>query len=129
MNLIKNVNDLKVDLLHNRNEGTIAWFLHRLTGLALVSYIFLHLIVLGSNSLFGPGSFDRLMGSFENPLFKILEIGLILVIGFHMLNGLRVIIADFFDMTRQHRLMFWLVILLTVMVLVITLLVFLPKIK
>jgi succinate dehydrogenase / fumarate reductase cytochrome b subunit len=114
--------------LLNRNEGTVAFILHRLTGLCLVGYIFLHLVVVGSKFIFGGNSFNILMGTFETPLVKAMEIGLISVIAFHVLNGLRIIVVDFLTITRTQRVMFWLVMALCVTTFVIAVIVFLPKI-
>lgn len=119
MNITKNINDIKTDILRNRNIGNFSWLLHRITGLLLVFYICLHLCVLGSSVLFGEKIFNLLMENFDRPLVKIMEIALIGVVGFHMLNGLRVIFADFFGMTRAHRILFWIVMLILITALVI----------
>ncbi|MDI6787167.1 MAG: succinate dehydrogenase, cytochrome b556 subunit [Planctomycetota bacterium] len=126
--MLKKILSIKDEVLHNRNEGTFAFILHRLTGLCLTSYIFLHLVVVGSDFIFGRGAFGMLMGSFEKPLFKILETCLICVIAFHMINGLRIIIADFLSITRAQRFMFWVVIILCLLVFILTSLVLVLKI-
>src|SRR3989339_689131 len=106
--MIKKIFSVFGELMLNRNEGTVAFILHRLSGLCLVGYIFLHLVVVGSEFIFGKGSFNWLMGTFENPLIKALEICLISVIAFHLINGLRIIVVDFLNITRTQRAMFWL---------------------
>jgi succinate dehydrogenase / fumarate reductase, cytochrome b subunit len=116
------------DIWFNRNEGTIAFVLHRLTGLCLAGYIFLHLIVVGSDFIFGKGVFNQLMGTFEIPIIKALEICLIGVIIFHLINGLRIIVIDFFIGAKNQKTLSWLVFILCVLFLVITVLVFLPHI-
>lgn len=116
MNIIKNIADIKTDALRNKNVGTFAWLVNRFTGLMLVFYLCLHLCVLGSNLLFGDGSFDLLMGNFTRPLFKLMEVGLIAAIAFHGINGLRIIIADFFGLTKYQKELFWgtMVIVITI---------------
>ena len=126
--MIKKIFSVFGELMLNRNEGTAAFILHRLTGLCLVGYIFLHLIVVGSNFLFGGNSFNILMGTFETPLVKVLEICLISVIAFHIINGLRIIVVDFLTITRTQRLMFWVVMAFCISAVIITAVVFLPKI-
>ena len=126
--MIKKIFSVFGELMLNRNEGTVAFILHRLSGLCLVGYIFLHLVVVGSEFIFGKGSFNWLMGTFENPLIKALEICLISVIAFHLINGLRVIIVDFLNITRTQRAMFWLVMLLCVAAVITATVIFLPKI-
>ena len=126
--MIKKIFSVFGELMLNRNEGTVAFILHRLSGLCLVGYIFLHLVVVGSEFIFGKGSFNWLMGTFENPLIKILEICLISVIAFHIINGLRVIIIDFMNITRAQSAMFWVVILLCLAGVITATVIFLPKI-
>lgn len=126
--MIKKIFSVFSELLLNRNEGTVAFILHRLTGLCLVGYIFLHLVVVGSDFIFGKNSFNTLMGAFETPIVKALEICLISVIAFHIINGLRIIVVDFLTITRTQRAMFWLVMVLCILVVIITTVIFLPKI-
>ncbi len=124
INFFKNLADLKNDLNLNRNTGTFAWFLHRVTGLLLTFYIFMHLVVLGSEFWKGPGSFNDLMGRFEQPLFKFLEFGLIGVISFHLINGLRIILSDFLLLTRAHKKIFWIGAVIFIAVMIITSIIF-----
>ena len=126
--MIKKIFSIINELMQNRNEGTVAFILHRLTGLCLVGYIFLHLVVVGSEFIFGKGAFNILMGTFENPLVKVMEIGLISVIAFHIINGVRIIIVDFLTVTRTQRAMFWVVIIFCITAVIITTMIFLPKI-
>ena len=126
--MIKKIFSVFGELMLNRNEGTVAFILHRLSGLCLVCYIFLHLVVVGREFIFGKGSFNWLMGTFENPLIKALEICLISVIAFHLINGLRIIVVDFLNITRTQRAMFWLVMLLCVAAVITATVIFLPKI-
>ena len=76
------------------HPGFIAWVLHRLTGAGLAAYLILHLYVL-SNLAKGPGSFDQLMNTFDNPLVKLLEICLMGVVVYHTINGLRIVFLDY----------------------------------
>ncbi|MBI5777844.1 MAG: succinate dehydrogenase, cytochrome b556 subunit [Planctomycetes bacterium] len=126
--MIKKIFSVFCELVLNRNEGTMAFILHRLTGLCLVGYIFLHLVVVGSNFIFGGTAFNTLMSTFETPLVKLLEICLISVIAFHSINGLRIIIVDFLNITRTQRALFWVVLGLCVSAVIITGVLFLPKI-
>lgn len=121
---IGNINDI----LLNRNAGTFTWLIHRLTGLALAGYIFLHLVVLSSEFVFGPGTFNTLMGTFKYPLFRALEVCLIGVIFSHLLNGLRVIAIDLFGLTRKHVVILWIAVGLFVAGMIVTLVIFVPHI-
>ncbi len=75
------------------HEGFVAWILHRITGLLLIFYLFLHEWVIAT--LQNPTSFTKAMAMLENPVFKLLEVGLWLVASYHAINGLRVILVNF----------------------------------
>lgn len=92
--------------MHYRwKTGMWAWVLNRITGLALVGYLAMHIMVI--SNLHNPAKFDatmRFLGSWE---FRLLEIGLFLVVLYHALNGIRVIIVDFFGGAVHHARIFW----------------------
>ncbi|MCK4908892.1 MAG: succinate dehydrogenase, cytochrome b556 subunit [Planctomycetes bacterium] len=128
MNIIKNIKDLKNDLLLNKNTGTLAWIMHRVTGLLLTLYIFMHLCVLGSELWWGAGAFDALMGNFHKPVFKAMEFCLIGVIGYHIINGIRIILADFLIKTRGQKKLFWLFMVILAAGMIFTLIFFVQDI-
>lgn len=86
--------------------GMVAWMLHRLSGLALIVYLCMHIVVI-HNLAYGPEHFDEVMSILGSPMFKVLEIGLFGVILYHAFNGLRVIIVDFWGGTKIHKKLFW----------------------
>ena len=97
------------DLGYHNFIGSWAWILHRLTGLALVFYISLHIWVINTLNQ-GPEKFENVMNLLSTPLFKYLEIGLWGVILFHAFNGIRVVIVDFFKGALSHKKLFFFLI-------------------
>lgn len=85
--------------------GTLAWILHRLSGLALIFYLLLHVWVI-HHLIKGEASFDGIMETFSSPLFKFLEIGLVGVILYHLFNGLRVTLIDMGVMVERQKVLF-----------------------
>jgi len=67
--------------------------LHRLTGLGLVGYFLLHILVTTSRA-FGQGPWDRVMGTLQSPLFKVGEYLVFLAFAFHAVNGIRLCIIE-----------------------------------
>jgi succinate dehydrogenase / fumarate reductase cytochrome b subunit len=110
----------------NPDVGTWSWLLHRITGLILVFYTFMHFFAL-SSSVGGASTFNAWLANLQTTLTHLLEIGLVAVIGFHLLNGLRITIADFFLLTKPHKTLFWIAMIIFVIFMVITLIVFLPR--
>jgi succinate dehydrogenase / fumarate reductase cytochrome b subunit len=72
-----------------RHLGTWAFVANRLTGLGLVGYLYLHLVIL-STLLRGPEAWDGLVELFRHPLFLAFDVLLVLGLAVHGLNGLRV---------------------------------------
>ena len=99
------------DLNYYKFLGSWAWILHRLTGLALIFYLSLHIWVI-STLTSGAEKFNEVMKFLGSPLFKYLEIGLWFVILFHAFNGIRVLIIDFSKGSLYHKKLFW--ILMTI---------------
>ncbi|MGH9591401.1 MAG: succinate dehydrogenase, cytochrome b556 subunit [Terracidiphilus sp.] len=86
--------------------GTTAFYLQRVTGVLLLGYLLIHVHtvhMIGD----GPAAFDRALKMFENPLFRLLEIGLLGVVILHALNGIRIIAIDFGVATRRQKRLFW----------------------
>ena len=94
------------DFFLNFNTGMIAWLLHRVTGALLVIYFFMHAFVIGS-AIRGGVKFDAALAKVQTPVFHILEIGLIGVIFFHLINGLRLVIIDLTTLSKAHKILFW----------------------
>ena len=79
--------------------------LPRLTGLALLSYLFLHVHTI--HMLRNPAAFDAALNQFRSPLFKCLEIGLLATVILHGLNGIRITMVDMGVALTKQRQMFW----------------------
>jgi len=85
-----------------RHLGTWAFVLNRLTGLGLVAYLYLHLIVL-STLLRGPEAWDGLVAVFRRPVFLALDVLLVLGLAVHGLNGLRVALVGSGLLVDRHK--------------------------
>jgi len=85
-----------------RHLGTWAFALNRLTGLGLVAYLYLHLIVL-STLLRGPEAWDGLVAVFRRPVFLALDVLLVLGLAVHGLNGLRVALVGSGLLVDRHK--------------------------
>jgi succinate dehydrogenase / fumarate reductase cytochrome b subunit len=86
--------------------GGWAFALNRLTGLGLVLYLFLHLIVL-SLLLRGEAGWDAFIRLARSPLFLTFDVVLIFGILYHGLNGIRVGMVGMGYGARSHRAVFW----------------------
>jgi len=96
-----------------RHAGYVAFALHRATGILLVLYLFLHFGVLTS-LLAGRQAYDGMIGLMTNPVTEVLELGLIFVILFHGLNGIRLVLMALDIGTRWHEAMFWIALVASI---------------
>ncbi|MBD3166160.1 succinate dehydrogenase, cytochrome b556 subunit, partial [bacterium] len=94
------------NLRYRWQTGMTAWVLHRLTGLALVFYLTLHIWVVSSLQK-GEVWFEQVMGFVQSPFFRFLEVGLFFCVIYHTMNGLRLIAIDFFGATEKHAPLFY----------------------
>jgi succinate dehydrogenase / fumarate reductase cytochrome b subunit len=67
--------------------------LHRLTGLGLLAYFLMHILVTSTRA-FGQGSWERAMGAVTGPFFKVGEYLVFLAFAFHAVNGVRLGIIE-----------------------------------
>lgn len=86
--------------------GFWAWLLMRITGVLIVLFLMVHLLVLSRLGL-GREAFESFVRLTDHPVMKLLELGLTGAVIYHALNGIRVCIMDFgWGLYAQKRL-FW----------------------
>jgi len=88
-------------------EGQIAWMLHRITGVGVFLFLALHIADIFLMS-FGPTAFEHLLFIYHQFVFKLLIVfGLYLGVLYHALNGIRVVIIDFWPGMNQYQARLW----------------------
>lgn len=87
-------------------SGMTAHVIQRVTGLLLLAYLFLHVRTIYALRA-GPAAFDRAVGEFSGPVFKLLEIALLGAVILHALNGVRITLLDFGVGQHRQRRLFW----------------------
>ncbi len=94
------------------SAGMWAWIFHKLTGWILVGYLFTHIAVLstaiepGTIAAAGDGEFytSTLQGLEELLIVRFLEVGLLAVAVFHIMNGIRLLFVDLgIGLTSQDK--------------------------
>ncbi len=84
------------------HAGEWAWLLHRLTGIGLTVYLFLHISTLRTLTQ-GAAAYNAKAATFLTPLFKIAEWALFSLVVFHSFNGLRIVLVDFLGASRYQK--------------------------
>jgi succinate dehydrogenase / fumarate reductase cytochrome b subunit len=96
----------------------LAWFGHRLSGIGVLLYLFMH-IVETSMVLLGPDVYNTTLGLFHNLPIRLGEVVLMAALVYHSLNGLKVILIDFVPAaTAWYRPLTYGVIIATVVAMV-----------
>lgn len=75
----------------NRQVGTWAFILNRVTALGLTFYLFLHLVALGQLAQ-GPEAYNNFIALAKTPVIKIGEMLVIAAGIIHGLNGIRIVL-------------------------------------
>jgi len=77
------------------SAGMWAWILHKFSGWVLVGYLFTHIAVLSTATAADPATYtNTLQGLEELLIVRFLEVGLLAVAVFHILNGIRLLFVD-----------------------------------
>ena len=91
--------------IYKGHEGQYSWLMHRITGVAIILFLFAHVIdtaVVG----WGPHAYNRVVSVYENPVVRLLELGLVAAVLYHSFNGIKILLLDFFpSMTKNIRVM------------------------
>jgi succinate dehydrogenase cytochrome b556 subunit len=77
---------------------------HRLSGIALSLYLFLHLYALGT--LRDPERFEAFIALTRSPIVKSLEFLLLVAVAAHSINGVRVTLLESGAPTRLQKPLF-----------------------
>lgn len=109
----------------NRSINLFSFLLMRLTGIALSIFLFLHIWTIGQVQR-GNDSFNSAMSAYNNLFGWILEYLLLLAVLYHMFNGLRLIIADFYNLTERQKGLLWIVIVIVALIASASIFVFFP---
>ncbi len=94
-------------LRYRGREGMLAWAFHRISGVAILAFLVLHVFdiyLIGDNAAL----YDELLVFYASIPGRILEVLLGAALLYHALNGLRIIIIDLWPaMTVHHRKIWW----------------------
>ena len=102
--------------LYRGNEGMWSWVLHRITGVAIFFFLLVHVLDTALIRV-SPEAYNAVIGTYKTPIMGLGEVALVGAIAFHALNGLRLILVDYWSKgTKYQRVMFWIVIALWVIV-------------
>jgi succinate dehydrogenase / fumarate reductase cytochrome b subunit len=93
-------------LRYRGGEGMLAWAFHRISGVAIWAFVVLHVIdiyLVGA----APDAYDTLLVIYATPGGILLEWLLGAAVLYHALNGLRIIVMDFWPALTRYHVWLW----------------------
>ncbi|MGW0006659.1 succinate dehydrogenase, cytochrome b556 subunit [Nocardia grenadensis] len=104
--------------LYRGDPGMWSWALHRITGVTVFFFLFVHVLDTALVRV-SPQMYDEAIEIYKTPIVALMEMGLVFCVLFHALNGVRVILVDFWSQgPRYQKQMLWGIIGLLVVLLV-----------
>ena len=96
--------------LYRGREGMWSWVAHRITGVAVYLFLLVHVLDTALVRV-DADIYDAVIASYKTPIVNLLEVGLVGAVLYHALNGIRVILVDFWGKgPRYQRAMLWVVL-------------------
>jgi succinate dehydrogenase / fumarate reductase cytochrome b subunit len=104
--------------LYRGEPGVWSWVAHRITGVLTFFFLFAHVLDTALVRV-SPNTYDRVINLYKNPLVNLMELGLVGAVLYHALNGLRVMLVDFWARgARYQRPMLWVIVVVWVLVMI-----------
>ncbi|CAA0131016.1 Succinate dehydrogenase 2 membrane subunit SdhC [Mycolicibacterium vanbaalenii] len=95
--------------LYRGDPGMWSWVLHRITGATIFFFLFVHVLDTALVRV-SPEAYNQIIETYKTPLIGLMEIGLVAAVLYHALNGVRIILIDFWQHgPKYQRQMLWVV--------------------
>ena len=93
--------------LYRGDPGMWSWVLHRITGATVFFFLFVHVLDTALVRV-SPQAYNEVVDTYKTPIIGLMELGLVACVLYHGLNGLRVVLVDFWwQGPRYQRQMLW----------------------
>lgn len=93
-----------------------SWVLHRITGVTIFFFLFVHVLDTAVIRI-DPNKYSEIIETYKTPIIGLMEIALVGCVLYHALNGVRIILVDFWAKgPKYQRQMLWVILTLFVIV-------------
>lgn len=101
--------------MYKGQSGMWSWLLHRITGLAVLLFLLVHIVDISLLN-FGPAVYNDGIALFGTPIVRLISLALIAAVFYHAFNGVRIILIDFWPRGVKYQgIMFATVMVLTIL--------------
>lgn len=95
--------------LYRGDPGMWSWVLHRITGATIFFFLLVHVLDTALVRV-SPEAYNAVIDTYKTPIVGLMEVGLVAAVLYHALNGVRVILIDFWQHGPKHqRTMLWVI--------------------
>ncbi|UXA19172.1 succinate dehydrogenase, cytochrome b556 subunit [Mycobacterium sp. SMC-4] len=95
--------------LYRGDPAMWSWLLHRISGATIFFFLFVHVLDTALVRV-SPQAYNEIIATYQTPIVGLMEVGLVGAVLYHALNGIRVILIDFWsEGPRYQRQMLWVV--------------------
>jgi succinate dehydrogenase / fumarate reductase cytochrome b subunit len=88
--------------LYRGGEGMWSWVAHRITGVAVFFFLLVHVLDTALVRV-SPDAYDLVIATYKTPIVNLLEVGLVGAVLYHALNGIRIVLVDFWAQGPRHQ--------------------------
>lgn len=102
--------------VYKGKSGQWAFVSHRVTGFLVFMFLLLHIVDVSLVNI-DPELYDTVHALYGNVLLRLFECGLLFALLYHSMNGLRIVLVDFFPgVIRKEKMLTGLVVFITLAV-------------
>ncbi|MDT7725990.1 MAG: succinate dehydrogenase / fumarate reductase, cytochrome b subunit [Actinomycetota bacterium] len=84
------------------DPGMWSWVLHRITGVLTFFFLFVHVLDTALVRV-SPNTYNQVIETYKTPIVNLLEVGLVGAVLYHALNGIRVMLVDFWEKGPKYQ--------------------------
>ena len=100
------------------DPGMWSWVAHRITGVLTFFFLFVHVLDTALVRV-SPNAYNQVIETYKTPFVNLLEVGLVGAVLYHALNGIRIMLVDFWSKgPKYQRVMLWSLIGVWVLVMI-----------
>jgi len=88
--------------IYRGREGMWSWVVHRITGVLIFFFLFAHVIDTAMVRV-SPEVYNAAVETYKNPIVGVMELGLVAAVLYHALNGIRIILIDFWSEGPRYQ--------------------------
>ena len=104
--------------VYRGDAGMWSWVAHRVTGVLTFFFLFAHVLDTALVRV-SPEAYNKIIETYKNPFVNLMEVGLVGAVLYHALNGIRVMLIDFWAKgARYQKTMLWILLVIWLVVMI-----------